>query len=417
MYPFGKPLLDLTFSDLEKLCADGVAENEILEFKEDLAFGEGGGEWQDRLPKDRHAKIKLAKELVAFANANGGTLLLGVSESKDNRASALKPLCDAEDLKERLVQIVGEIVEPPIRSLKVTALLDSGGNKGVLVFNVDKSLDRPHRVNMKQSQNSRHTEAYTRRGTNSEPMTMLEIQQLSVLRNREIDLVISRFDKMLEEMKEASIKYSLEYTQYRYSFLAFPLFPMSVKLPEMSCYTQGKVKLVSEQGTEVGNLIDYNANFFRASKVLGGRYHQFSMNATGGYIRFWWMKDGSFKYFCDSGKRYEQQPTVNPFILFAPLCYLAHWIKELERLETSANVNRMACGFVLDNSNNMPLSTFQNDWDAVFSIPDYSPVAMSEIYEFIGIEELEKISIALAQDLFDAFNAEFPYKKLHFEKL
>lgn len=86
-----KPADQVSVKDLEELIASRVPEGEQIEFKQDLPAPQGSRDpW--RLGKGRigkPAKDKLLEEVVAFANAFGGTLLLGVKESGKNHRSQL----------------------------------------------------------------------------------------------------------------------------------------------------------------------------------------------------------------------------------------------------------------------------------------------------------------------------------------
>lgn len=87
---FGKRLRDITPADLERLKIEEVREGAEIEFKQTLPdTGKGqpdswlsGGSIGDR------ARNALLDEIVAFANGYGGTLLIGVRETKDKPARA-----------------------------------------------------------------------------------------------------------------------------------------------------------------------------------------------------------------------------------------------------------------------------------------------------------------------------------------
>ena len=88
--PFDKPLDQLSFEDLDALGSIGAAESLFLEFKQDLAIekGEHTSRWAqgNTTSVPEAARDKFAKEICAFANADGGTLLLGVAETKETGA-------------------------------------------------------------------------------------------------------------------------------------------------------------------------------------------------------------------------------------------------------------------------------------------------------------------------------------------
>ncbi len=78
---FGKRLHEITKDDIERLVAEAVQEDGEIEFKETLPARDGRDAWLDGGNRigDR-ARNKILEEVIAFANAYGGTLLLGISE-------------------------------------------------------------------------------------------------------------------------------------------------------------------------------------------------------------------------------------------------------------------------------------------------------------------------------------------------
>lgn len=99
----------------------------------------------------------------AFANAEGGTLVLGLHETTDDprRAERLDPLPNCEGLARRILDASEDIVEPRLRSIKARALpADKAGN-GYVVLRVGKSAAGPHRLRSTK-------EFYIRRGESRE---------------------------------------------------------------------------------------------------------------------------------------------------------------------------------------------------------------------------------------------------------
>ena len=79
-----KPAEQITAGDIESLIESEVPEGEQIEFKEKPSAKKGAVDpWM--LGKGRigdRGRDELLEEVVAFANAYGGTLLIGVKESK-----------------------------------------------------------------------------------------------------------------------------------------------------------------------------------------------------------------------------------------------------------------------------------------------------------------------------------------------
>ncbi len=84
---------------------------------------------------------KLAEELVAFSNAKGGWLIIGVTDS-----STIKGLAD-QDIR-RLNQLIGNVINanisPPIYPL--TSILNIN-NKKLLILAIDEGANKPYSTN------------------------------------------------------------------------------------------------------------------------------------------------------------------------------------------------------------------------------------------------------------------------------
>ena len=117
---FGKPIRDVTAADIDRLCKDAVRESGVVEFKRALQGKDGPDAWHDGVDKisDR-ARNELVSEIIAFANAHGGTLVLGIGETKDRppRAEAIAQVRACADLAGRLALILRDVAEPPLGSV------------------------------------------------------------------------------------------------------------------------------------------------------------------------------------------------------------------------------------------------------------------------------------------------------------
>ena len=66
---FNKPINDLTFQDVVDFCKKEIPEGKQLDYKY-------------LLPKN---KEKFAKTIASFANALGGTIIIGVQDDKNDK--------------------------------------------------------------------------------------------------------------------------------------------------------------------------------------------------------------------------------------------------------------------------------------------------------------------------------------------
>lgn len=169
------PIADLTFADFDALTAEEAEEGPRLELKRELPAREKQADpWMSGGKLADPAKRDIAKEVVAFANAYGGVVVVGVDEAAGDppRASALH-----EPLVPRVVSCAGQLqqaldglIDPPLPMLEVRGIeRPEGQGEGVIVLRTGPSTRSPHGY-------GRPPLAYRRRGSRSEPMTMRDLQ-------------------------------------------------------------------------------------------------------------------------------------------------------------------------------------------------------------------------------------------------
>ncbi|MYC62666.1 MAG: ATP-binding protein [Caldilineaceae bacterium SB0661_bin_34] len=175
--------------DVEALVAAKVPEGERLEFKRELSVRKGRKDsWATDKKLSDAAKKQILHEVVAFANAYGGTLLLGIAEteSKPPVADQVVPMPHCAELADRWRLVFRDSVEPPVPQLQIHAV-PTDGDAGVVVFQVGRSPMAPHRVKPT-------LECPIRRADRCENMTMREIQDMCVNTARGLE----RLEQQLE---------------------------------------------------------------------------------------------------------------------------------------------------------------------------------------------------------------------------
>jgi predicted HTH transcriptional regulator len=177
-----KPLDAILVSDLDALVEAEARETNDLEFKGTLPFKPEKGQPQtaDRWIEkgDRigpYARDQILAEIVAFANAEGGTLVLGLHETRDHprRAERLEPLPKCEELARRLIDATEDTIEPRLAMVEAKALPVDEAGAGYVVMRVGKSLMAPHRLTTTR-------EFYIRRGERAAVMDVREIRDLTL---------------------------------------------------------------------------------------------------------------------------------------------------------------------------------------------------------------------------------------------
>ena len=190
-----KPIGQITTGDIRSLVTSRVPEGERMEFKQELpAKGNSGPDpWMTGQKKvGGRAKAQILKEVVSFANAYGGVLVLGIEEDRNATppvAKAICPIPNCEELAERFRMIFRDRVEPKLPSCDIQAVVTGHGDDGVVVFQIPgRSRLAPHRI----------TETLicpVRRWDRSEEMSMREIQDMTLNVTRGLE----RLDKKLRE--------------------------------------------------------------------------------------------------------------------------------------------------------------------------------------------------------------------------
>jgi hypothetical protein len=191
-----KSIEELTQLDLETLCDKKWPESQNVEFKGDLPAEQGQDSWYKGGKVGEYAKRKLFKEIVALANSSGGRLFLGVEESDEKPpvAKKVRPLPRCHDLAESLERSAYSWIEPPLTPMRVKGVPIGDDGSGVLVFDVQSSHNAPHRL--------KDLQCYTRRGTESVPMTMYEIQDLTLRLDRRTGEIERFFNESKTEFRD-----------------------------------------------------------------------------------------------------------------------------------------------------------------------------------------------------------------------
>ena len=164
-----------SLQDIQSLIEAQKPEGDRLEFKKEPSSRKDiPDSWSSKRELNDRAKKDVLQEVVAFANAYGGMLLLGIDESRTKPPIATKvhALPDCADLADRWRKVFQSCIDPPLPQLQIYPVPTSG-DEGVVVFQVGRSVMAPHRVTLTQ-------QCPIRRADRCENMTMREIQDMSV---------------------------------------------------------------------------------------------------------------------------------------------------------------------------------------------------------------------------------------------
>src|ERR1041385_8252045 len=113
------------------------------------------------------AKNDIAKDVSAFANADGGILIYGVKE-QDHKAGSEDFIDGNKFSKEWLEQIIQSRIKKPIEELKIYPIRYKTVSQTIYVIDIPRSSDAPHQASNKKF--------YTRRNFLVEEMEEYEIR-------------------------------------------------------------------------------------------------------------------------------------------------------------------------------------------------------------------------------------------------
>jgi len=127
MTPFQKRVADVTKENILELVERREPEGRFLEYKREFPSRENEGRPPEQTPSSMvasaargttalsdHGKEKLLKEVVAFANGDGGVLVVGIDERDTNppRAECLLPIPHVLSWEDRFRNIILSGIEP-----------------------------------------------------------------------------------------------------------------------------------------------------------------------------------------------------------------------------------------------------------------------------------------------------------------
>ncbi|MFQ5814600.1 MAG: helix-turn-helix domain-containing protein [Anaerolineae bacterium] len=160
-----KPLDSLGISDVQKLVSESVCESRRLEYK---------SAWWG---SNDEARREMLRDISAFANSEGGHILLGIEVQRGAGAGDLE--CPSAlvgvpraDYSEKILRSCRDNLDPPCKGIGVRQIeLDS--EKIIVVIRVPQSLTAPHMVTFKGL-----NQLWQRHGTDKQPMSTAEIREL-----------------------------------------------------------------------------------------------------------------------------------------------------------------------------------------------------------------------------------------------
>jgi Putative DNA-binding domain len=188
-----KPLDQIEWADLELLKDSEREESDTIEFKGSFS---GGSDYLSFSESQRERAIRgIARETIAFLNGRGGDTVIGAEEEENEnpKIKSLKPFPNATAIADRLAQSLSAVIEPYQSVVGVRAIRNGPDDVGVIVVRAPQSLRAPHRL-------TRDKECYIRRGRESVPMPMDEIQDVTLMRAARRSEILRVLEEMFSDL-------------------------------------------------------------------------------------------------------------------------------------------------------------------------------------------------------------------------
>ena len=152
---FDKPFHDLTFHDVVQFCRRQLPEGKQLDYKY-------------MLPKNHE---KFAKTIASFANAMGGTIIVGVQDDKNDKP---RPPFLGIPYHEKMRNSIEDIIQvyiDPIVFVDINICVNDRGDRMFVLINIPQSNLTPHLV-------GKSKRAYIRTGQSSRPEAIVHPEKL-----------------------------------------------------------------------------------------------------------------------------------------------------------------------------------------------------------------------------------------------
>lgn len=223
-----------TIEDIRRLIDDAVVENTSLEYKSGIDT-DGKKDWRS----------ELAKDVSAMANANGGTIIFGLCEVKEEGKPALPgkitPMDALKMSKERLEQIIYSNISPKIDGIEIVSITvdPSVPNEVVYIVNIPQGTTA--------HQNTVSRKYYKRRNTTIDAMEDYEIRDIM---NR-------------NSVPNIELVFEIERRSPAQAYVIQPVYHPELRtvIPQMIPQS-GEVYVLCCKPQNVGNVIAENLHYF-----------------------------------------------------------------------------------------------------------------------------------------------------------
>ena len=131
----------ITRAEILGLIAEKAVEDDYLEFKAELLN-------RKKTPKVlEDDKEDLMADLVAFANAGGGLMLIGIAEDQQGKAESLRPMTgdEAKKLADTIRDLAIAYIKPGNIQLEVVPFqMKDDGSEWIVAIRTGEGIDKPY---------------------------------------------------------------------------------------------------------------------------------------------------------------------------------------------------------------------------------------------------------------------------------
>ncbi len=273
-----KPLADIEWSDLQRLIELGREEDDRIEFKSSFKGQDDYASLNDN--QRQRALDSLAREVIAFLNTRGGDLIVGIDESDGPRPTAanFQSIKEPADAADRVARGLAALIEPAQTNISVRGVISpADSSEGVLIIRVEASIRAPHR-------SKRTLDCYARRGSESVPMAMDEIQDLTINRTR-LRLEQTEFlDRQFADFHAGKLEHrDLGNEVVHVRTVVIPTLEQSFTLDDAILGALGNKNPVfyDSNGKAIQNDVAFRSLYSRWQPVLRGKKQEYFEEHTG----------------------------------------------------------------------------------------------------------------------------------------
>lgn len=232
---YSKPILDISWDDVDAFCQQKTPEGSYLDYKEDFP-------------------AHLEKTISAMANTFGGLIFIGIEEDDENKPLLpIKGIPFQRGLSEKVTNIILSNIVPPVFP-EIQICKDQTSTKAVVVIRIPQSHQAPHAI-------ASNTSVYLRTRDLNNPEELATLDQIAWLtdsRNKSVALrqyLYAQADARYEAFRDRVMLdlHSSNPLAVSTGFLSLsvcPTYPNSIfKTPSQLLETHQRIRVPDYYGT------------------------------------------------------------------------------------------------------------------------------------------------------------------------